>query len=57
MKTNTNMYHTVGIIPKSNIKIQKNVAKLIPLTHKYMTAHFPGLLKVLQWGGGGGGNK
>jgi hypothetical protein len=50
MKTNTNMYHTVGIIPKSNIKIQKNVAKLIPLTHKYMTAHFPGLLKVLQWG-------
>ena len=33
-------YHTVGTVPKSNRKD----AKRIPLTLKYMTAHFPGLV-------------
>ena len=37
-------YHTVRTIPKSNIKI----AKSIPPTHKYMTAHFPGYVQALQ---------
>jgi hypothetical protein len=34
--------HTVGTVPKSNIKIAVTEATSIPLTHKYMTAHFPG---------------
>ena len=40
-------YHTVGIVPKSNIKIVER-DKIDTLTHKYMTAHFPCLVKVLQ---------
>ena len=38
-------YNSVGKIQKSNIKI---VAQSIPLTHKYKTAHFPGLVQTLQ---------
>jgi hypothetical protein len=37
--------HTVGTIPKSNIKIVER--KIDTLTHKYM-CHFPGLLQALQ---------
>jgi len=40
-------YHTAGRFPKSNRKIVKE-AKSIPLTHKYMTAHFPDLVQALQ---------
>jgi hypothetical protein len=38
-------YHTVGT--KSNRKIVER-GKLIPLTHKYMTAHFPGLVQYFN---------
>ena len=34
-------YNTVGTV-------QKFIANLIPLTHKDMTAHFPGLVQALQ---------
>jgi len=40
-------YHTVGTIPTSNIKTVGR-GKGIPLTHKYMTAHFPDLVPALQ---------
>ena len=36
-------YHTVGIIPKLDIKIARR-GKIDTLTHKYMAAHFPGLV-------------
>ena len=42
-KMENKKYHTVGTIPKS--KSQKE-AKSIPLTHKYMTGHFPGLVYI-----------
>jgi hypothetical protein len=34
-----NKYHTVGTVPKSK-------RHSIPLTPKYMTAHFPGLVQA-----------
>ena len=40
-------YHTVRTFPKSNRKIVER-GKLIPLTHKYMTAHFPGLVQYFN---------
>ena len=33
-------------IPKSNRKIEETEVKSIPLTHQYMTAHFPGLIPL-----------
>jgi hypothetical protein len=41
-------YHTVRTFPKSYRKLQKE-AKSIPLTHKYMTAHFPGMAQAFQY--------
>ena len=38
-------YHNVGRVTKFNRKIVKN---RYPVTHKYMTAHFPGLIYALQ---------
>jgi len=40
-------YHTVGTVPKSNRKSQKEETST-PLTHKYMTTHFLGLVQALQ---------
>ena len=42
LKKNT----TVGTIQKSNCKKLQKEAKLIPLTHIYMAAHFPDLVTV-----------
>jgi hypothetical protein len=39
---NKKKYRTVGTIPESNIKIIERSKSLL-LTHKYMTADFPGL--------------
>jgi hypothetical protein len=39
-------YHTVGTVPKSRTKFVET--DKIPLAHRYMTAHFPVLLYVLQ---------
>ena len=39
-----NKYYTAGTIPKSNKKIAEREVKSIPLTHKYTTTHFPGLI-------------
>jgi hypothetical protein len=36
-------YRTLGTVSNSMVE-----AKLTPLTHKYMTAHFPGLIQALQ---------
>ena len=41
-------YHTVGTIPKSNIKNSRTSQNRYPLTHKYMTAHCPCLVQSLQ---------
>jgi hypothetical protein len=38
-------FHTVGKFPKSNINIRRK--RQIPLTHKYTTVHFPGLVDTL----------
>ena len=46
MKIKKNI-HTVGTIPKSNIKIAER-NKIDTIAHKYMTAHFPGLIQALQ---------
>jgi hypothetical protein len=43
-----NKYYTAGTIPKSNRKIAEREVKSIPLTHKYMTIHFPGLLQAFK---------
>ena len=40
MKKDKKKYHTVGTFPKSNRKITER-EKSIPLTHIYMTTHFP----------------
>jgi hypothetical protein len=40
-------YHTVGIIPKSNIKTVAR-GKTDTLTHKYIKVNFPGLAQSLQ---------
>ena len=45
-KMKNKKYHTVGTIPKSNIKIVVR-GKMIPITHKYMITHFPGLVQIL----------
>jgi hypothetical protein len=34
---------------QSQISKSKNEAKLIPLSHKYMTVHFTGLVHALQY--------
>ena len=41
-------YHTVGTIQKSNIKMVERVKIYVPLTHKYMTTYFPGMVQTLQ---------
>ena len=41
-------YHTVGAIPKSNWKIVDTDAKSMHITHIYMTAQFPGLVKFFH---------
>jgi len=40
-------YHTVGTIPKANIKIVDS-CKIDILPHKHMLAHFHGLVQKLQ---------
>jgi len=45
---NDKKYYTVGTVPKSNQIILQIEDKLIHLTHKYMTAHFPDLVEALQ---------
>ena len=42
-KMNYKACNTVRTIPRSNIKTTS-----IPLTNKYMTAQFPGLVQALQ---------
>ena len=39
--------HTVGTVQNSLEKLYKD-AKLITLAHKYMNAHFHGLVQALQ---------
>jgi hypothetical protein len=41
-------YCTVGTIPTSTIKAVERGNIDTPHTHKYMTAHFPGLIQALQ---------
>jgi hypothetical protein len=41
-------YHPVGTVPKSNEQIIEKEVKSLPLTHIYMTTHFPGLEQALQ---------
>jgi hypothetical protein len=43
IKSKTKIKHTVGTIPKANIKIVET-GKIDTPTHKYMTVHFPGFL-------------
>ena len=45
-------YHTVGKIPKLNIKIVER-GKIDPLAHTYMTVHFPSLVQARQLKSGG----
>jgi hypothetical protein len=40
--------HNVGTVPKLTEKSYKE-AKLISLTHIYMTSHLPGLVQALQY--------
>jgi len=47
IRPKTNKFHTFGTVPKSNIKIVER-GKIIHLTHKYMIAHFHGLVQTLQ---------
>jgi hypothetical protein len=47
IKCKTNKYNTEGTIPKSNKKIVER-CKIGTLAHKYMTAHFSGLVLALQ---------
>lgn len=35
-------------LPKSNIRKMIEKSKMIPITHKHMTARFPGLVQALQ---------
>jgi hypothetical protein len=44
---NEKQLHTVGTTPKSNIKFAQGW-KIDILTHKCMTAYFPGLVQALQ---------
>jgi hypothetical protein len=41
-------YNTVETVPKYNHKVVETEAKLIPLTHKNMSAYSPGLVQALQ---------
>lgn len=43
MKYFNNEYHTVGTVSKSNDNSLIET-KSIPLKHKYMSAHFPGMV-------------
>ena len=45
-KMKYNQYHTVETVPKPHRKI-KGDSKSIQLTHKYVTAHVPGLVQAL----------
>jgi hypothetical protein len=47
VKMQNKEYNTVGTFLKSQRKYYEE-AKFIPLTHKYMTAHFPGLVQACQ---------
>ena len=47
IKLKNKKYHTVGTIPKSNGKSHLEAIS-IPLTHKYTTAQFTGLVQALQ---------
>ena len=44
---NKKQYHTVGTVQQSNRKFVKREKKSIPITHKYMTTHSPGLVQAL----------
>ena len=44
-KIKNKKYHTIEIVLKPNIKLQKE-GKSIPITHKYMTAHCSDLLQA-----------
>ena len=46
LKLKTKKYHTVGTVPKSNIKITERCK--IDTKHKYITTHFPGLTQAFQ---------
>ena len=48
-KMKNKKYHTMGTVRKSNRKIVETETKLTPITHIYMTIHFPGLAKALQF--------
>jgi hypothetical protein len=48
IKEKNKTYYTIGKVPKSNRKIVYKEEIYIPLTHTYMTAHFPGLVHVLE---------
>jgi phosphoribosylcarboxyaminoimidazole (NCAIR) mutase len=41
----------MGTVPKSNRKVVEREAKIVTpgFTHKYMAAHFPGLVQALQY--------
>jgi len=47
-KRKNKRYYTIGKVPKPNRKIIDKDEISIPLTHKYMTADFPGLVQALQ---------
>jgi hypothetical protein len=47
VKMQNKEYNTVETFPKSQRKYYEE-AKFIPLTHKYMTTHFPGLVQACQ---------
>jgi len=46
-KMKTKKHYTFGTFPKFN-KQNRKKANSIPLTHKYMTAHFPDFAQALQ---------
>ena len=41
-------YHAVGAVATSNRKLVESEAKCISLTQIYITAHFPGLVEIVQ---------
>ena len=47
MTRKTKKYYIVGTIPKSNIKVVERCKTEIQV-YKYMTAHFPVLVEVLN---------
>ena len=52
---NKHFFSILSEVSKSKIKIIETKAKLIPITHKYMTVHFTGLVQALQLKKKGGG--